>query len=186
MRDADVDERLVTHSAGHAELVRFLERSATAWAAVTDDVDRDTLVIFGLLEATARIWESVHRETLSRFDLNLAEWTTLGMLRISPPAFRRSPTELRRLVGQTSAGITRILGKLGGAGLVRRATEPADGRRHNVILTRRGRTLAEESFGALHATERDLLRPVTATARTQLIHTLDELRAALRCDPRDR
>ena len=55
-----------------------------------------------------------------------------------------------------------------------------------MILTRRGRTLAEESFGALHATERDLLRPVTATARTQLIHTLDELRAALRCDPRDR
>ena len=109
MRDADVDERLVTHSAGHAELVRFLERSATAWATVTDDVDRDTLVIFGLLEATARIWESVHRETLSRFDLNLAEWTTLGMLRISPPAFRRSPTELRRLVGQTSAGMTRIL-----------------------------------------------------------------------------
>jgi DNA-binding MarR family transcriptional regulator len=186
MPDADVDEPLVTPSAGHAELVRFLERSATAWAAVTDDIDRDTLVIFGLLEATARIWQSVHSETLARFDLNLAEWTTLGMLRISPPAFRRSPTELRRLVGHTSAGMTRILAKLGDAGLVRRATEPADGRRHDVILTRRGRTLAEESFGALHATERELLRPVDAPARAGLIHTLDELRGALRSDPQDR
>jgi DNA-binding MarR family transcriptional regulator len=182
----DADEALVTPSAGHAELVRFLERSATSWAAVIDDVDPDTLVIFGLVEATTRIWQSVHRETLARFDLNLAEWTTLGMLRISPPEFRRSPTELRRLVGQTSAGMTRILAKLGRARLVRRATEPADGRRHDVILTRRGRTLAEESFGALHAAERELLRSVATPARAGLIRTLDELRGALGCDPRDR
>ena len=36
------------------------------------------------------------------------------MLRISEPDYRRSPTELRRLIGQSSAGMTRILDKLEG------------------------------------------------------------------------
>jgi DNA-binding MarR family transcriptional regulator len=166
-------------SARHAELLRFLDDSATRWSAITDAVDRDALVIFGLLEATARVWQSVHSEALERFGLNLAEWTTIGMLRTSPPAHRRSPTELRRLVGQTSAGMTRILAKLGARGLVRRGLAATDGRRHDVILTRRGRNLADESFRALHEVEHGVLAPFNADQRTQLLHTLDRFRHAL-------
>jgi hypothetical protein len=61
------------------------------------------------VEALARAWKRIHEGNLDCFGLNHAEWTTLGILRTSPPESRRSPTQLRRLVGQTSAGMARIL-----------------------------------------------------------------------------
>jgi len=122
----------------------------------------------------------LHGEVLAGFGLNLAEWTTIGMLRTSPPDCRRSPTELRRLVGQTSAGMTRVLTKLADAGLVRREPGAGDGRRHDVLLTRRGRTVADESFRALHLVERDLVERYPRAERTRLATVLDELRSALR------
>ena len=164
----------------HDELVGFLARSAAAWDEIGEETDQDTVIVFGLLEAVARTWRSVHSEVLADFGLNLAEWTTIGMLRTSPPEFRRSPTELRRLVGQTSAGMTRVLAKLGDARLIRREPGSHDGRRHDVVLTRRGQRLAEESFRALHAVERSLLERYSGAERARLLATLDELRLALR------
>lgn len=161
------------------ELVDFLARSAEAWDELAPETERDTVVVFGLLEAAARGWRSVHANVLANFGLNLAEWTTIGMLRTSPPEFRRSPTELRRLVGQTSAGMTRVLTKLGDARLVRREPGSDDGRRHDVLLTRSGQAVADESFRALHAVQRDLLEPFGAADRARLIGALDELGQAL-------
>jgi DNA-binding MarR family transcriptional regulator len=160
-------------------LVSFLRGSADTWSAITGDVDRDALIVFGLIEAIARTWNRIHAEALSAFDLNLAEWTTIGMLRSSPPDFRRSPTELRSLVGQSSAGMTRILTKLGDGRLVRREPRPSDGRGQDVILTPQGQALAEESFGQLHTIQRTLLAPFLDDQREQLITALDELRRAL-------
>jgi DNA-binding MarR family transcriptional regulator len=169
---------------GPDELVGFLARSAQAWDEIAPETDRDTVVVFGLLEAAARTWRSVHSGVLARFELNLAEWTTIGMLRTSPPDFRRSPTELRHLVGQTSAGMTRVLTKLADARLVRREPGSRDGRRHDVLLTRRGQVVAEESFRALHAVQRELLEAFPTAERARLIGALDELRQALRDGPR--
>ena len=160
-------------------LVSFLRASADVWSAITGDVDRDAIIVFGLIEAIARTWNGIHAEALSVFDLNLAEWTTIGMLRSSPPEFRRSPTELRSLVGQSSAGMTRILTKFGDGGLVRREPRPSDGRGHDVILTPRGHALAEESFRRLHATQRECLAPFANDQRHRLITVLDELLRAL-------
>ena len=160
-------------------LASFLGESADTWSAITGSVDRDAIIMFGLIEAVARTWNRVHAEALAIFGLNLAEWTTIGMLRSSPPDFRRSPTDLRRLVGQTSAGMSRILGKLSDGRLVRRQRSPSDGRGQDVILTRRGMALAEESFRGLHAVEHRLIAPLTHEQRHQIIAILDELRLVL-------
>ncbi len=160
-------------------LVSFLDANADEWTAITEEVDREAITVFGLVEAIARTWQRIHSETLANFDLNLAEWTTIAMLRTSPPDFRRSPTELRRLVGQTSAGMTRVLTKLNDAGFVRREPSRSDRRGQDVILTRRGRALAEHSFRRLHAIERELLAPFTHARRDQLVAALDEFRLAL-------
>ena len=128
----------------------FLDASADTWSAITGGVDRDAIVVLGLVEAIARIWKRTHEQALAGYDLNLAEWTTIGMLRSSPPDFRRSPTELRRLVGQTSAGMTRILKKLGDRGLVRRRPNSADGRGQDVIS--RGRRRKQSLEHATNAT----------------------------------
>jgi DNA-binding MarR family transcriptional regulator len=160
-------------------LVSFLRASSDKWSAVTGDVDPDAVIMFGLIEALARTWKEIHTEALSVYDLNLAEWTTIGMLRSSPPDFRRSPTELRHLVGQTSAGMTRVLTKLVSGRLVRREPRPSDGRGQDVILTARGHALAEESFRRLHSIQRDLLAPFATDQRDRLISALDQLRRAL-------
>jgi DNA-binding MarR family transcriptional regulator len=97
------------------------------------------------------------------------------MLRTSPPAFRRSPSELRRLIGQTSAGMTRILGKLEDEGLVRRASHERDGRRVDVLLTARGRARAEASFASLLEAQAALLAPVGKRQRDALMRALDVL-----------
>jgi DNA-binding MarR family transcriptional regulator len=160
--------------------VSFLDASADTWSSITEGVDRDAIVVLGLVEAIARTWRQTHEAALAGYDLNLAEWTTIGMLRSSPPDFRRSPTDLRRLVGQTSAGMTRILKKLGERGLVRRRQSVSDGRGQDVILTRRGSKLAEESFRTLHTVQRQVVAPLASDARHRLIEELDELRVALR------
>jgi DNA-binding MarR family transcriptional regulator len=159
--------------------VSFLGDSADTWSAITRGVDRDAIVVLGLVEAIARTWKRTHEQALADYDLNLAEWTTIGMLRSSPPDFRRSPTELRRLVGQSSAGMTRVLKKLGDRGFVRRRPSASDGRGQDVILTRRGTALAEESFRALHGFQRQVISSFTDKDRQRLITALDELQVAL-------
>jgi DNA-binding MarR family transcriptional regulator len=181
-RSGRAEARATSRAPRDPDLVSFLDHSADTWSSITGGVDRDAIVVLGLVEAIARAWKQVHEEELAAYDLNLAEWTTIGMLRSSPPEFRRSPTELRRLVGQTSAGMTRILKKLGGRGLVRRRPSLSDGRGQDVILTGRGVNLAEESFRALHAVQRQVLAPFADDERHRLIEALDDLQVALRPD----
>jgi DNA-binding MarR family transcriptional regulator len=178
--DTPIDPGLAPAATPMGEsLVPFLHVSAHRWSAITGEVDPDAIIIFGLVEALARTWKEIHTKALAVYDLNLAEWTAIGMLRSSPPDFRRSPTELRRLVGQTSAGMTRVLTKLVDTGLVRRQPSPSDGRGQDVILTRKGKALSEESFRGMHAIQRGLLAPLTSDTRDRFIAALDELRLTL-------
>ncbi|HXK25480.1 MAG TPA: MarR family transcriptional regulator [Myxococcota bacterium] len=160
------------------QLARHLAENAAAWKTIRDGVDARALGIFGRLEALARFQASLQQRALAPYRLNYAEFTTIGMLRTSPPAFRRSPTELRRLVGQSSAGMTRILAKLEGEGLVRRAAGRGDGRRRDVILSARGRAVAERSFAALLAAQGHVLASTGKRRRDDLLLALDALLAA--------
>jgi len=164
-----------------AGLIAYLEDNAATWRAVAASwpdgppVDHDTFVIFGLLEAAARAWTLVHRRVLGGFGLNHSEWTTISMLRTSPPDFRRSPTELRRLVGQSSAGMARILDKLEHAGLVTREARPEDRRGLDVVLSPSGHRVAEASFRALHGAQGDVVASLPGAERAAAIGTLDRL-----------
>jgi DNA-binding MarR family transcriptional regulator len=160
-----------------AQLARHLAENASAWHAITGDVDPRALGIFGRLEALSRFQASLQRRALAPYGLNYAEFTTVGMLRTSPPSFRRSPTDLRRLVGQSSAGMTRILAKLEDEGLVRRAPGRGDGRRRDVILSARGRALAERAFAALLDAQNEILSTSRARGRAELVRALDALLA---------
>lgn len=156
-------------------LVPFLARTAEEWQEIVPETERDTIVIFGLMEAIARAWKKIHEDNLDRYGLNHAEWTTLGILRTSPPDYRRSPTQLRLLVGQTSAGMTRILAKLENAQFVRRVPHALDGRGSDVVLTARGRRVADASFRALHAVQSELLASLDRRDRTALTSDLARL-----------
>jgi hypothetical protein len=76
------------HEFSEGRLVRFLDHLADAWAQITPDFDRETLVLFGFLDAISRAWATAQAETLDQFGLNYAEFLTLGNLRTSPSCAR--------------------------------------------------------------------------------------------------
>jgi DNA-binding MarR family transcriptional regulator len=160
------------------ELGPHLEESAEAWEDILGGVDAVAIGVFGRVEALARSWAALQRDVLAPFGLNHAELMTLARLRTSPPEGSRSPSELRRLVGQTSAGMTRILDKLESEQLVRRVSHAEDGRRIDVRLTARGTSLVEEGFRALLTAESDLLAPLGKRPREEVLRGLDALLSA--------
>lgn len=159
-----------------ARLAAHLEENARAWEEILGKGSGSTAVaVFGRMEAVARIWVALQSEVLRPFGLNYAELSAIGILRTSPPDFRRSPTELRSLVGQTSAGMTRILDKLEDEGWVRRIAHAEDGRRVDIVLTPRGAKLAERSYRALLAAENEILEHLPKTRRGEITRALDAL-----------
>jgi DNA-binding MarR family transcriptional regulator len=160
------------------ELAAHLDEVAAIWNERLGDLDASGIGVFGRIDAVARHWAALQREVLAPFGINYAELTTLGMLRTTRPSPRRSPTELRGLVGQTSAGMTRILDKLEAEGHLRREPSPEDGRRVDIVLTRRGGRLAEEAFRELLTHQNELLQSLDKPGMDGLIGALDSLLAA--------
>lgn len=167
----------MTRFARPEELGPHLEESARAWERILDGADASPLTVFGRIEALARGWARVHREVLDPYGINYAELSTLGMLRTAPGAARQ-PGELRTLVGQTSAGMTRILDKLEAERLVRRVAHADDRRRVEVRLTSRGAAFAEECLEALLAVESELLADLGKRERDALALGVDALLTA--------
>ena len=166
----------MTRLARPEELGPHLEESARAWEQILG-CDGSPLCVFGRIEALARSWARVHREVLEPYGINYAELTTLGMLRTASGAARQ-PRELRALVGQTSAGMTRILDKLEELRLVRRVAHADDGRRVEVRLTPRGAAFAEECTEAMLGVESALLSGATKRERDALRLGIDALLTA--------
>lgn len=156
-------------------LVPHLEANAAAWAEILG-VDASPLAIFGRVEALALSWEALQREVLAGFGINYAELATLGMLRTTKPEPRCSPSELRALVGQSSAGMTRILDKLEAEGHLHRAyTNEQDRRRVDVVLDPSGAALAESALRALLAAESELLDGLAPACRASIASSADAL-----------
>ena len=160
------------------ELASHLSEIAGIWNELLGDLDAKGIELFGRIDAVARHWAALHREVLTPFGINYAELTTLGILRTTRPAPRRSPTELRGLVGQTSAGMTRILDKLEAEGHLRRESSRDDGRRVDIVLSRRGEALAEAAFRELLILQNELLAPLDEPSSDGMIDALDTLLAA--------
>lgn len=152
--------------------------TATAWNRILG-TDASAHAIFGRVSALALRWAVLHREALHRFRINYAELAVLATLRTSEPGHRRSPTELRGLIGQSSAGMTRILDKLEADGHLRREDIAGDRRRVDIVLTQSGAALAERAAAALFAVESDVLAPLGAEQRAAIGRGLDILLAAL-------
>lgn len=166
-------------------LGRQLREVADAWSDRFEDVDSTGVEIFGRLDAVTQCWSSLCRDILAPFGINYAEMKTLGILRTTRPQPRRSPTELRQLVGQTSAGMTRILDKLEELDLVRREPLEIDGRRVDIVLTRRGAHLADRTNHTLMSRQNDVLSTLGVDGIDAMRVALDTLLAGF-ADARDR
>lgn len=160
------------------ELGVHLAEAASSWNELLGDLDTGGVEMFGRIDAIARHWAALHREILSPFGISYSELTTLGILRTTRGNPRRSPTELRGLLGQTSAGMTRILDKLEAEGLVRRDPSQDDGRRVDIVLSLRGERLAETAFSELLVIQNELIASLDKRRANTTLSALDTLLAA--------
>ena len=93
-----------------------------------------------------------------RYDLNR---TDMRALDITGQAGPLAPTDLARLLGFTTGGVTTVLDRLERAGYIRRQPDPTDRRRQVVQITEATAARDREVFGGLIRQTGDLLATYT-------------------------
>ncbi len=100
---------------------------------------RIVLPLFRLREV---IWQA-DKEIARHYGLTWADFKTLAALRSAPPGGHK-PSELYDRLSITSGGLTKVLKKLEGEGLIEMACNESDGRSRFAMLTKKGRKLVEK------------------------------------------
>jgi DNA-binding MarR family transcriptional regulator len=149
----------------------FPDGQARRWSRVLPEVNAATVALTALLTRLARQHDLFHSKVLRRFKITHAEYVVLATLRIMDPP-RRSPTQLGRIVCQTSAGITKTVDRLERAGLIARSPAPGDRRSLFVELTAAGVAMAEHLVRIEMAAHEALLQPLRAGQRRQVRESL--------------
>jgi len=142
--------------------------------------DLDTVpvaVIARLGRATAYIDAGIN-ERLAEFGLTRGSWDVLASLRRSRPPHRLSPTHLYLALMRTSGAMTHRLSRLERAGLIKRVTDPLDGRGLLVELTPKGVTIVDQVAPAHLANERALLAALSNDEQNHLLELLRKMLAA--------
>jgi DNA-binding MarR family transcriptional regulator len=87
-----------------------------------------------------------------------------------------SQADLGRRTGIHFSDVVAVLNELTEGGYVERRPDPADKRRNVVTITGRGRERAAELAARAEAVQDELLAPLTAAERTELVRLLSLLR----------
>ena len=103
----------------------------------------DVLVLTLLAGRQLEAWIS---ETVAVHELDTSGYFALSALWLAGPPHRMSAGELAQRIVQTSGGATKTMQRLVGRGLVRRVSDPDDGRRSLLELTPAGLSLARETL----------------------------------------
>jgi DNA-binding MarR family transcriptional regulator len=145
--------------------------------ACLPDVDQDIAVLHVSLLHLGRIVESSIQTMLVPDGLEISEHSVLTALWFAGPPHTMSPTQLSQVILQTTSGMSKTLRRIEELGLIERAANPADGRSRLVVLTTKGRELAEhhvrrlvDQWGAqLQAVGSSELREITKAVWTLLV-----------------
>lgn len=138
------------------------------WARVLPDLDTRGMAILGRMRRITLELRPAIEAIFARHGIDSGEFDVLGTLLRQGTPFTLRPTELYRSLMISSGGLTARLDRLVKAGFIERRPAPDDARSLLVILTAKGRALAEQAFredmaweasalGALTQEEQDLL-----------------------------
>jgi DNA-binding MarR family transcriptional regulator len=106
-------------------------------------------------------------------DLTPTQWAALAKLAETGPC---SQNQLGRLTAMDVATIKGVIDRLTARGLTETSSDPEDGRRLRVSLTRAGQQLAEKVASNAFAISRETLAPLDARERELLVTLLERLR----------
>jgi DNA-binding MarR family transcriptional regulator len=122
-----------------------------------------------------QVWQR-HATIFAReigINLTPTQWAALAKLSETGPC---SQNHLGRLTAMDIATIKGVIDRLTARGLTETTSDPGDGRRLLVSLTRAGQQLAEKAVPNAHAITRETLAPLDARERETLVALLGKLR----------
>ena len=128
----------------------------------------------------AKIWSLNYRLLLSVIASVEADITTLGLdskelFLLAEIDEHPYPAELAATLGMPKATVTLYLKRLEAAGFVRREIEPADLRRHRLLLTPAGRQAATDGLSLLAEAFDERLRRLTVAQQKDLRNLLEKI-----------
>lgn len=164
----------------------WVDELEAGWQREYPRADLSPLPPLVRLARLAVLIEALQRDALRPLGLTPADYTVLAALRRVGPPYRSSPSRLYNVLERSSGGMTKILKRLEGRGLVERSADPDDGRGSLVALTPAGLRAQERAFEALLARSHRVLASLDATARREVDRALRRLLAAFEADQAQR
>jgi MarR family transcriptional regulator, lower aerobic nicotinate degradation pathway regulator len=122
-----------------------------------------------------QVWQR-HAAIFARdigINLTPTQWAALAKLSETGPC---SQNQLGRLTAMDVATIKGVIDRLSARGLTETNSDPEDGRRLLVSLTRAGQQMAEKAAPSALAISRETLAPLDARERETLVGLLNKLR----------
>lgn len=145
------------------------------WHRERPDVDCSGKAVVGrILHLQDMILRAVNR-ALARHGLRYPAYAVLVTLRVQGPPYQLSPSALGQTLLLTSGGLSNILRRIEGEGLVRRTADARDGRGVIVELTDHGFACADAAMADHAAVERALIEVVPDDEREAMIRGLSRM-----------
>jgi len=129
--------------------------------------------VAGALRALSTEIDRLDQAAADRYGLNRTDMRALDITGRAGPL---APTELARLLGFTTGGVTTVLDRLERAGYIRRQPDPADRRRQVVQITEVTAARDREVFGDLIRQTSDMLATYTDDQLAVIRDFLDRTR----------
>jgi DNA-binding MarR family transcriptional regulator len=155
----------------HDEVDRILGE----WAAARPDLDLAPLEVFSRMTRVTKHLDRARAQAFERSGLAAWEFDVLAVLRRSGPPFRQSPKVLVQQTMVSSGTMTNRIDRMEARGLVRRLTDPNDGRGVLVEMTEQGQTLVDAAMTRLSDAEEQLLGGMPRVERERLAGLLRKL-----------
>jgi DNA-binding MarR family transcriptional regulator len=162
------------------ELLSFgmdrLDALAAQWAAVRPDIEGiEVMAVVARLLHVGRLLQARLAESATEHGLQVADGDVLFTLRRAGEPYRLSPGRLADALLVATGTMTGRLDRLEKRGLVRRIPNPDDRRALEVELTAEGLALVDAVIGEHVAREHEMLAPLSATEREQLVRITRKL-----------
>ena len=150
----------------------WIDESSEAWAREYPDVDMWALSPITRLVRLGVLMDTFQKETLEPFELTPSDYAVISTLRRAGPPYQLSPRELYTVLERSSGGMTKMLKRLEGLGLIERIPDPEDRRSIRVVLTETGVALQEEIFNVFLSRTQELLHAISPAKLREIDNSL--------------
>jgi DNA-binding MarR family transcriptional regulator len=153
----------------------LVDEMEAAWLRERPGTDVGSIGVVTRLQLVTKLLQDDHRRLTAQIGVDAAVRDLLSSLRRAGAPYRLSSGELARRALVTTGAISQRIGRAEELGLVRRTTDPDDGRSVQVELTPAGHDLIEHTVDTIFAREQVLLSGLDDDERRLLAGLLRKL-----------